>query len=98
MKFIRTSILTLLLTMFALNIYAQSDAVKRAANSIFTLTSFRPDGTILASSHGVFVGKNGEAVSTWSPFVGASRAVVVAINGQQHDIDAPNLLPLPKRP
>ena len=88
MKFIRTSILTLLLTMFALNIYAQSDAVKRAANSIFTLTTFRPDGTILASSHGVFVGKNGEAVSTWSPFVGASRAVVVDINGQQHDVDA----------
>ena len=59
MKLIRTSILTLLLTVFALNIYAQSDAVKRAANSIFTLTTFRPDGTILASSHGVFVGKNG---------------------------------------
>ena len=88
MKFIRTSILTFLLTMFALNIYAQSDAVKRAANSIFTLTTFRPDGTILASSHGVFVGKNGEAVSTWSPFVGASRAVVVDINGHQHDVDA----------
>ena len=88
MKRIRTSILTFLLTMFALNIQAQSDAVKRTANSIFTLTTFRPDGSILASSHGVFVGKNGEAVSTWNPFVGASRAVVVDINGQQHDVDA----------
>ena len=88
MKPIRHSILTLLLTFFTLNATAQPDAVKRAANSIFTLTTFRPDGSILASSHGVFVGKNGEAVSTWNPFVGASRAVIVDINGQQHEVDA----------
>ena len=88
MKIIKYPLLTLLLLVFTLNIHAQSEAVKRAAKSIFTLTTFNQDGSILASSHGVFVGKNGEAIGTWTPFVGAAKAVVVDIDGRQYDVDA----------
>ena len=88
MKIIKYPLLTLLLLVFTLNIHAQSEAVKRAAKSIFTLTTFNQDGSILASSHGVFIGKNGEAIGTWTPFVGATKAVVVDIDGRQYDVDA----------
>ena len=36
---------------------AQSAAVKKASESVFTLTTFNADGSIHATSHGVFVGK-----------------------------------------
>ena len=88
MKIIRKTILALAILMSAANINAQPESVKRSAKSIFTLTTFRQDGSILSSSHGVFIGQNGEAISTWTPFVGASKAVVVDINGQQYDVDA----------
>ena len=34
---------------------AQSSAVKNVAKSVFTLTTFKQDGSILASSRGIFV-------------------------------------------
>ena len=56
---------------------AQPAAVKNVAKSVFTLTTFRADGSLLASSHGVFVSETGEAVSDLKPFLGAARAVVI---------------------
>ena len=67
---------------------AQSSAVKTVSRSVFTLTTFNKDGSIHASSHGVFVGANGEAISTWSPFVGAASAVVVDAKGNKMNVDA----------
>lgn len=46
---------------------AQSANVKKAAKSVFSLTTFKADGTLLSSTRGVFVGENGEAISTWKP-------------------------------
>lgn len=88
MKAIKYLLLVVTLLISALDIQAQSEAVKRSAKSLFTLTTFRQDGSILSSSHGVFVGQNGEAISTWTPFVGATKAIAVDINGQQFDVDA----------
>lgn len=67
---------------------AQSSAVKKAANSVFTLTTYNQDGSVKATTRGVFVGNEGEAVSSWTPFVGASSAVATDAKGQKHDVSA----------
>ncbi len=69
-------------------VLAQSAQVQKAAKSVFTLTTFNKDGSIHASSHGVFVGKDGEAISTWEPFIGADHAIVVDANGKTYNVDA----------
>lgn len=66
---------------------AQSANVKKVAKSVFSLTTFKADGTLLSSTHGVFVGRNGEAVSTWKPFVGADSAVVIDALGKTKTVD-----------
>ena len=48
---------------------AQPAAVKNVAKSVFSLTTFSADGSLLANSHGVFVGADGEAVSDLKPFI-----------------------------
>lgn len=76
--------IALLLPAFA---SAQSPAVKKAAQSVFTLTTYNADGTIHATTHGVFTGKPGEAIAMWNPFEGASRAVIIDTKGKQYDVD-----------
>lgn len=73
-------VITLMLT---LNCSAQ---IERASRSVFTLTTFNKDGSILASSHGVFVGADGEAIATWTPFVGADHASVVDAGGKEMQV------------
>ena len=65
---------------------AQPGAVKKAADAAFTLTTFKADGSILATSNGVCIGVDGVAVSPWKPFIGAEKAVVVDAKGQKHDV------------
>ena len=79
-----------LLLSFAFPTYtlAQPAAVQKAGRAVFTLTTFKADGSILASTHGVFVGTNGEAVSSWKPFAGAARGVVIDADGQKHAVEA----------
>lgn len=78
------SFLLLFLPLFAA---AQPAGVKKAAQSVFTLTTYNADGTILATSHGVFTGAAGEGVAMWNPFKGAARAVVIDARGRQYDVD-----------
>ena len=67
---------------------AQSAFVENAAKSIFTLTTFKPDGSILASSHGIFISNNGEAVADWKSFIGAKTAVVVDAEGRSMNVES----------
>lgn len=60
--------------------------IESASNSVFSLTTFKKDGTLLASTHGVFIGDKGEAVSSWKPFVGADSAVVIDARGNQFNV------------
>ena len=71
----------------SLTAMAQPTPVVKAAKSIFTLTTFAKDGSILASSHGVFIGNNGEAVALWTPFKGAAKAVVIDANGNKMNVE-----------
>lgn len=66
--------------------WAQSAVVSKVTNSVFTLTTFRADGSLLASSHGVFVGQNGEAISDLKPFLGAASAVVIDHEGTKMNV------------
>ena len=68
--------------------FAQTSQVKKAAQSVFTLTTFNADGSIHATTHGVFCGNNGEAIAMWHPLKGASRAVIIDAKGKQYDVDA----------
>jgi len=63
--------------------YAQSSWVKKATKSVFTLKTFAADGSLIGSSNGFFVGNNGEAVSNFTPFKGASRAVIIDASGKE---------------
>ncbi len=73
--------------LFALNVAAQPAPVKNAAKSVFTLTTFKADGSLLASSHGVFIDANGTGICDWTPFDGANRAVVMDANGKSFDVE-----------
>ena len=63
--------------------FAQPGWVKKATKSVFTLKTFAADGSLLASSNGFFTGSDGEAVSNFSPFKGAARAVIIDAQGKE---------------
>ena len=81
------SILLLLCFGIVTVVEAQPAAVKKAANTTFTLTTFDSNGSILSTSNGVFVSNDGIGVSTWKPFVGAMKAVVTDNDGQKYDVE-----------
>jgi tetratricopeptide (TPR) repeat protein len=71
------------LLLSALSIFAQPSWVKNASRSVFTLKTFAADGSLIASSNGFFTGTNGEALSNFTPFKRASRAVVIDAQGKE---------------
>lgn len=78
----------LLLILFAfLPITAQPSWVKKATKAVFTLKTFNSDGSLLASSTGFFTNSDGEAVSNFSPFRGASSAVVIDAQGKEWPVE-----------
>ena len=83
MKKITLFLYTLLI---ALTATAQPSDVQKAAKAVLSLTTFDQAGNILGSSYAVCIGPNGEAVSTWKPFIGAAKAVVVDAEGKQMNV------------
>ena len=85
---LRTLILTIALVLgISTNISAQPGAVKKAADAAFTLTTFKADGSILATSNGVCISTDGIAISPWKPFIGADKAVIIDAKGQKHEVE-----------
>jgi len=72
-----------LLLMAAGTLLAQPSWVKKATKSVFTVKTFAQDGSLIASSNGFFTGENGEAVSNFTPFKGAVRALVIDAQGKE---------------
>ena len=60
--------------------------VKKAANAVFTLKTFSADGSLLTSTNGFFVGEQGEALSSYAPFKGSQRAVVIDAQGKEMEV------------
>lgn len=79
--------LALMLCMTTGAMYAQGPQVKKANQATFSLNTFRADGTVLSTSHGVFINSQGEAISQWKPFEGAAKAVVIDSKGKKYDVD-----------
>ena len=74
------------LLLLALSTFAQPGWVKNASRSVFTLKTFAADGSLIASSNGFYTGTNGEAVSNFTPFKGASRAIVIDAQGKEFQV------------
>jgi len=71
-----------------MQIYAQPSWVKKATKSVFTLKTFAADGSLIGSSNGFFTGTNGEAVSNFAPFKGASKAIVIDTGGKEMQVES----------
>ena len=61
--------------------------VKKTAKSVFTLKTFDGSGALIGSANGVFVGEQGEALSSFEPFRGASSAVVIDAAGKEYPVE-----------
>ena len=79
-----TLISTLLIATAAI---AQPSWTKKASKSVFTLKTFAADGTLIGSSNGFFTGEQGEALSSFTPFKGASSAVVIDAQGHEMPVE-----------
>lgn len=82
----RLNIIITLLILLYCNCNAQSSAVKNAAKSVFKLTTYKSDGSVLATSNGVFIGNNGEAISDLKPFIDAAKAIVTDTKGNKMNV------------
>lgn len=78
----------LLLSLFFISIitYAQPSWSKKAIKSVFLLKTFAPDGTLLGDANGFFVNEKGDAISSFQPFKGAQRAVVIDATGKEYEV------------
>lgn len=79
----KKKILLILLGVMPLVAMAQPSWVKKATKSVFTLKTFSEDGSLIGSSNGFFTSDKGDAVSNYTPFKGASRAVVIDASGKE---------------
>ena len=76
-------ILFIILAVLPLLAMAQPSWVKKATKSVFTLKTFAEDGSLIGSSNGFFTSTNGDAVSNYTPFKGAAKAVVIDATGKE---------------
>jgi len=72
----------------ASSLFAQPAPVQKVAKSVFTLTTFDKNGSIITSTQGVFIDNKGTAISTFKPFIGANKASIVDASGRSYEVDA----------
>lgn len=72
----------------ASSLFAQPGPVQKVAKSVFTLTTFDKAGNIISSTQGVFIDNKGTAISTFKPFVKATKASIVDASGRSYEVDA----------
>ena len=66
---------------------AQPDKwVKKASKAVFTLKTFNADGSLIGSGNGFFITADGVAVSNYTPFRGAAKAVVIDAMGKEYEV------------
>lgn len=67
--------------------YAQPEKwVKKASKAVFTLKTFDKSGTLVGSSNGFYITADGVAVSSYAPFRGASKAVIIDAAGKEYPV------------
>jgi hypothetical protein len=85
--FLRLWSFLILLTFLPLTGMAQPSAVKKAAKSMFKLTTFDANGNLLHTGYGAFVDANGTCLATWEAFIGASKANIIDAQGRKYDVE-----------
>ena len=66
---------------------AQPDKwVKKASKAVFTLKTFNANDELIGSSNGFFITADGIAVSSYTPFRGASKAVIIDAMGKEYSV------------
>ena len=66
---------------------AQPDKwVKKASKAVFTLKTFNADGSLIGSGNGFFITADGVADSSYTPFRGAAKAVVIDAMGKEYEV------------
>ena len=66
---------------------AQPDKwVKKASKAVFTLKTFNANDELIGSSNGFFITADGLAVSSYTPFRGASKAVIIDAMGKEYPV------------
>lgn len=68
---------------FSAGAASQPGWAKKASKAVFTLKTFDEQGTLIGSATGFFVTADGVALSSYTPFKGASRAVVIDAGGKE---------------
>lgn len=76
------------LVLVSLCAIAQPKWAKKASKAVFTLKTFADDGTLKGSSNGFFISQQGMAVSSFAPFKGASRAVIIDADGKEYEVSS----------
>lgn len=66
---------------------AQPSWVKKATKSVFTVKTFKADGTLLGSATGFFTKADGVGVSSYETFRGAQRAIVIDAQGKEWPVE-----------
>ena len=84
---IRNYILPTCFLLLCTGMKAQPSAVQKTGKAVFSLNTFKADGELLATSYGVFTSKDGEAISLFTPFIGADSAIVIDAQGKMHEVD-----------
>lgn len=79
-------LLSLTLLFLPLTLLSQPSAVKKAADAVLTLTTFKADGSMIATTQGLAIDNDGTAIAPWKPFVGAEKAAVIDAKGTRHEV------------
>jgi len=82
-KFLSFILYSLFLISFSPVVAQTPSWTKKAVKSVFTLKTFAADGSLIGNSNGFFVGTDGEAISSFTPFRGAKSAVVIDAQGKE---------------
>lgn len=71
-----------------MTISAQPFASKKVKKSVFKLTTFKSDGSLNATGYGAFVDNEGTALCAWTPFEGATTAVIIDAQGKKYNVES----------
>ncbi|KAA6324047.1 Lipopolysaccharide assembly protein B [termite gut metagenome] len=83
--------IVLLIICYLSTLYSLAQVPKwmdKAKHSVFSVITYDTDDKILNTGNGFFVSENGIAVSDYSLFKGAQRAVIIDAGGKQMPVDA----------
>lgn len=82
--------LLLLLLLSVINLHSWGQAPKwldKTRSAVFSLIAYDADGKMLHTGNGFFIGEDGTAISDYTVFDGAQRAVVVDAQGKQMEVE-----------